>query len=133
VINVTPIQVKVSLNQNNADARNLAPFVHINTKSNEKLFNYGFTPWNPTQVLAFYSGRFLEYPVKDTEALIQEIDKNPKGTWLSPISKFEKLKKEFPEKFYLIYGNQKFAYFTSMQNRENVVYNFSKIKLPVVR
>ena len=133
VINVTPIQVKVSLNQNNADARNLAPFVHINTKSNEKLFNYGFTPWNPTQVLAFYSGRFLEYPVKDTEALIQEIDKNPKGTWLSPISKFEKLKNEFPEKFYLIYANQKFAYFTSMQNRENIVYNFSKIKLPIVR
>jgi hypothetical protein len=50
------------------------------------------------ELLAFYLGRFLKYPVKDTEALIQEIDKNLKGTWLSPISKFDKLKNQFSEK-----------------------------------
>jgi hypothetical protein len=133
VVNVTPIQVKVSLNQNNREIRDLAPFVHLNTKPDEKISNYGFTPWNPTQVLAFYSGRFLKYPVKDAETLIQRLDENPKGTWLSPVSKFKELKKKFPEKLYLIYGNQKFAYFTSIRNRENVTYNFSKIKLPVVR
>jgi 4-amino-4-deoxy-L-arabinose transferase-like glycosyltransferase len=133
VVNVTPIQVKVSLEQNNAEARNLAPFVHINTKSDEKISNYGFTPWNPTQVLAFYSGRFLEHPVKDAETLIQKLEENPEGTWLSPVSKFKELKKKFPEEFYLIYGNQKFAYFTSKRNRENVTYNFFNTKVPIVR
>ena len=76
--------------------RNLAPFVHINTKSDEKISNYGFTPWNPTQVLAFYSGRFLEYPVKDTETLIQKLEENPEGIWLLPVSKFEESKNKFP-------------------------------------
>ena len=133
LINVTPIQVKVSLNQNNAEARNLAPFVHLNTKSGEKISNYGFTPWNPTQVLAFYSGRFLEFPVKDAETLIQKLEENPGGTWLSPVSKFKELEKKFPEKLYLIYGNQKFAYFTSKKNRENITYNFFNTKVPIVR
>ena len=133
VVNVTPIKAKVSLAQNNAEVRDLAPFVRINTKPGERIFNYGFSPWNPTQVLAFYSDRFLEYPVKDMETLIQKLDANPKGTWLSPVLKFEDLNKIFPQKFYLIYGNKKFAYFTSIENRENVVYNFSKMKLPIVR
>jgi 4-amino-4-deoxy-L-arabinose transferase-like glycosyltransferase len=133
VVNVTPVQVKVSLNQNNTEARNLAPFVYINTKSDEKISNYGFTPWNPTQVLAFYSGRFLEPPVKDAETLIQKLEKNPKGTWLSPVSKFKELKNKFPGKLYLIYGNQKFAYFTSIRNRENVIYNFFDTEVPIVR
>jgi hypothetical protein len=133
VVNVTPIQAKVSLTQNNPEARNLAPFVHINTKFGEKILNYGFTPWNPTQVLAFYSGRFLEYPVKDAETLIQKLEENPEGKWLSPVSKFKKLEKQFPESLYLIYGNQKFAYFTSKKNRENISYNFFNTKVPIVR
>ena len=133
VVNVTPIQAKVSLNQNNAEARDLSPFVHINTKSGEKILNYGFTPWNPTQVLAFYSERFLEYPVKDAETLIQKLEKNPEGKWLSPVLKFKELEKKFPEAFYLIYGNQKFAYFTSKKNRENISYNFFNTKVPIVR
>ncbi len=133
VVNVTPIQVKVSLNQNNREARDLAPFVNINTRPGEKILNYGFTPWNPTQVLAFYSGRFLEYPVKNAETLIQRLDENPKGTWLSPVSKFKELKNKFPGKLYLIYGNKKFAYFTSIRNRENVIYNFFDTEVPIVR
>ncbi len=133
VVNVTPIQVKVSLNQNNSEARNLAPFVHINTKPGEKIFNYGFTPWNPTQVLAFYSERFLEYPVKDAETFMQQLNENPKGTWLSPVLRFEELKNKFPGKLYLIYGNKKFAYFTSTKNRENVNYNFLNTTVPIVR
>jgi len=56
-----------------------------------------------------------------------------KSTWLTGVPEFNNLEKNFPGKFYLIYANQKFAYFTSMQNRENVVYNFSKMNLPVVR
>jgi 4-amino-4-deoxy-L-arabinose transferase-like glycosyltransferase len=133
VVNVTPIQVKVSLNQNNREARDLAPFVNINTRPGEKILNYGFTPWNPTQVLAFYSGRFLENPVKNAETLIQRLDENPKRTWLSPVSKFKELKNKFPGKLYLIYGNKKFAYFTSIRNRENVIYNFFDTEVPIVR
>jgi len=133
VVNVTPIQAKVSLNQNNAEVRDLAPFIHINTKPGEKILNYGFTPWNPTQVLAFYSERFLKYPVKDAETLIRKLEENPEGKWLSPVLKFKELDKQFPGKLYLIYGNQKFAYFTSKKNRENVTYNFFNTKVPIVR
>ena len=133
VVNITPIKVKVTLNQNSYEVRDLARFVRINTDPGERIFNYGFTPWNPTQALAFYSDRFLEYPVKDAETLIQKLDENPKGTCLSPVLKFKELKKKFPKKFYMIYGNQRFAYFTLMKNRDNVIYDFSKMKLPVVR
>ena len=133
VVNVTPIQVKVSLEQNNAELRNLAPFVHINTKPSETIFNYGYTNWNPTQVLGFYSERLLEGPVKDAETLIQKLKENPKGTWLSPVLQFEDLEKKFPGELYLIYANQKFAYFTSIKNKENITYNFSHVKLPIVR
>ena len=133
VVNVTPIKVKVSLNYNSAEVRDIAPFVRINTKPGELIFNYGFTPWNPTQALGFYSDRFLDNPVEDAGTLIQKLDENPKGTWLSPVWRFEELKNEFPGKLYLIYGNQRFAYFTSMKNRDDIVYDFSKMKLPVIR
>ena len=56
-----------------------------------------------------------------------------RGTWLANIWEFKKLEKEFPRRLYLIYGNKKFAYFTSMKNRENIIYDFSTMKLPVVR
>ena len=133
VVNVTPIQIKVALSQNSPDVRDIAPFVRINTKPGERISNYGFSQWNPKHALAFYSDRFLEYPVNDPEALIQKLNKNPKTTWLSPVFKFEDLEKKFPGELYLIYGNQRFAYFTSAKNRENVIYDFSNMELPVVR
>ena len=133
VVNVTPIQVKVSLTYNSPAVRDIAPFVRMNTEPGERIFNYKFSQWNPTQALAFYSDRFLKYPVNDPEALFEKLKSNPDGTWLSSVSEFKKLEKDFPGKLYLIYGNQRFAYFTSMKNRENVVYNFSSMKLPVVR
>jgi len=76
VVNVTPIQVKVSLNQNSPNVKDIAPYVRINTKPGERIFNYGFSQWNPTQALAFYSDRFLESPVKDLEVLIQKLKEN---------------------------------------------------------
>ena len=133
VVNVTPIKLKVSLYYNSAEVRDIAPFVRINTKPDERISNYRFSPWNPTQALAFYSDRFLEYPDKDPEIVIQKMNKNPKTTWLSSVQNFNDLEKKFPGKLYLIYGNQKFAYFTSVQNRENVVYDFSNMKLPIIR
>ncbi len=133
VVNVTPIQVKVSLTYNSPAVRDIAPFVRMNTQPGEDIFNYKFSPWNPTQALAFYSDRFLKYPVNDPKTLFEKLDSNPEGTWLSSISEFKALEEDFPGKLYLIYGNQRFAYFTSMKNRENVVYDFSSIKQPVVR
>jgi len=133
LVNVTPIQLKVSLNYNSAEVRDIAPFVRINTEPGERISNYRFSPWNPTQALAFYSDRFLEYPVNDPKTFIQKMNENPKATWLSSIPDFNNLEQDFPGELYLIYGNQKFAYFTSMKNRENVIYDFSNIKLPVVR
>ncbi len=101
-----------------------------------------YWPWLPFAVAGVFlfarrwlsdSDRFLEYPVNDPETLFQRLNENPEGTWLSANSEFKILEKDFPGKLYLIYGNQRFAYFTSMKNRENVVYDFSDMKLPVVR
>ena len=133
VVNVTPVQVKVSLNYNSAEVRDIAPFIRMNTEPGERIFNYRFSQWNPTHALAFYSDRFLEYPVKDPETLIQKVNEDPKTTWLSSVSDFNNLEKDFPGELYLIYGNKRFAYFTSMQNRGNVIYDFSDTDLPVIR
>ena len=135
VINVTPVQLKVSLLYNNAEVRDLAPFVHANTPRKQGVSFYKISRWNPTQVLMFYSDRFVNWRNVPTEpeALFQEMEKNLRGTWLTKTQEFKKLEKNFPEKLYLIYGNEKFAYFTSAKNRENVVYDFSNLKLPIVR
>ncbi|MBU06101.1 MAG: hypothetical protein CL877_09170 [Dehalococcoidales bacterium] len=64
---------------------------------------------------------------------MQKVNEDPKTTWLSSVSDFNNLEKDFPGELYLIYGNKRFAYFTSMQNRGNVVYDFSDADLPVIR
>ena len=135
VVNVTPVQVKVSLNYNSTEVRDVAPFVNANTPPKQDVNFYKLSRWNPTQALMFYSDRFVNWTNVPTEpeALFQEMEKNLRGTWLTNIWEFEKLEKDFPGKLYLIYGNNLFAYFTSIKNRGNVVYNFSKMKLPVVR
>ena len=84
----------------------------------------------------FYSDRFVNWDgivPTEPEALFQEMEKNMRGTWLTHIRDFEKLDEGFPGKVYLIYGNQRLAYFTSMKNRDNIVYNFSNMKLPIIR
>jgi 4-amino-4-deoxy-L-arabinose transferase-like glycosyltransferase len=133
VINVTPLQTKVSLNYSSAEVRDIAPFVHVNTSKKQGVFFYKLSMWNPTQALMFYSDRFLESFTNDLENLIKKMEENPQSTWLAGVPEFKDLEKEFPGKFYLIYSNQKFAYFTLMQNRENIIYDFSHIKLPVIR
>ena len=136
VVNVTPLQVKVSLNYNSADVRDLAQFVNANTPPEKEVNFYKLSRWNPTQALMFYSDRFVNWDgivPTEPEALFQEMEKDIRGTWLANIWEFEKLEQDFPGEFYLIYGNKKFAYFTSIKNGDNVVYNFSKMKLPVVR
>jgi len=135
LVNVTPVQVKVSLNYNSAEVRDVAPFVNANTSPNQDINFYKLSKWNPTQALIFYSDRFVNWQnvPTDPNALFKEMEKDLTGTWLTSIWEFEKLEQDFPGEFYLIYGNKKFAYFTSLKNRENIIYDFSKMKLPVVR
>ena len=133
VINVTPFQTKVSLNYNSAEVRDIAPFINANTSKEQGVFFYKLSWWNPTQALMFYSDRIVEGLSTNPENLFEKMRGSNKSTWLTGVPEFNNLEKNFPGKFYLIYANQKFAYFTSMQNRENVVYNFSKMNLPVVR
>ena len=133
VVNVTPAQVKVSLNYNSAEVRDLASLIHVNTPQKQRINFYKLTLWNPTHALMFYSDRIVGDPVESPEDLFGKIKKNPQGTWLSPVSAFRNLEKNFPGRLYLIYANKRFAYFTSQENRESVVYDFSGIELPVTR
>ena len=133
VVNVTPVQVKVSLDYNSAEVRDLASLIRVNTPQKQRVNFYKLTPWNPTHALMFYSDRFVGAHARDPENLFGRIKKNPLGTWLSPVSDFRNIEKNFPGRLYLIYANKKFAYFTSQANRENVVYDFSGIELPVIR
>ena len=133
VVNVTPVQVKVSLDYNSAEVRDLASLIHVNTPQKQRVNFYKLTSWNPTHALMFYSDRFVGDHARGPESLFGKIKKNPHGTWLSPVSEFRNLEKNFPGKLYLIYANKKFAYFTSQANRGDVVYDFSGTELPVVR
>ena len=133
VVNVTPLQVKVSLSPRSADVRQLAAVVNLNTPPGKDIGNYRLSPWNPQHAMFFYSHRHLAYPIKDPEKLQERIAKNPRSTWLTSSLAFEELKEKFPDEFYLIQANGKYAYFTSAGNRENVRYDFSEMSLPVVR
>ena len=133
VVNVTPVQVKVSLNYNSAEIRNLAPFVRMNTPPGKQVGNYRLSQWNPTQALLFYSDRYLSPPLTEPSQLIEAMQNDPQGTWLAPIQEFRKLEAPFPGEFYLIYADTRFAYFTSLKNQDNVIYDFSGAGLPVVR
>jgi len=133
VINASPVQTKVTLNYNSAEVRDIAPFINANTSKEQGVFFYKLSWWNPAQALMFYSDRIVERLSTNPENLLEEMKKNDGSTWLTGVPEFKNLEKKFPKKFYLIYANQKFAYFTSIQNRDKIVYNFSKTKLPVVR
>jgi hypothetical protein len=81
----------------------------------------------------FYSDRGLENPIKETEELLKQLQKNPKKMWLSNSVQFNSLKSKMPEAFYLIQANSKYAFFTSSHNRDFVKYNFSSMKIPNVK
>jgi hypothetical protein len=81
----------------------------------------------------FYSDRSVGDIIWDPEGLLERIEKNPRQAWLTNVWEFRDLEKNFPGRLYLIYANRKFAYFTSQENRENVVYDFSDVDLPVIR
>ena len=125
-VNATAIEVRqsVSLSQNSLSVRHLAPVIHINTPPGESVGNYRLTDWNPRNAVIFYSDRYLSNTVHDEDDLMRKLAMRPLSTWLTTAAEFANLKKKYPE-FYLIEGDEKYAYFTTAQNRENISYDLS--------
>jgi len=133
-VNATFFQVKVTLAQSSKEVRELAAIINLNTPENQTIGNYYLTPSNPRLALRFYSDRDIETTViRDPEILIETLSSNPKKTWLGAIHEFKKLINLYPEKIYLIAANKKYAFFTSMINRKEISYDFSTIRLPIIK
>ncbi len=133
-VNATFFQVKVTLAQSSKEVRELAAIINLNTPENQTIGNYYLTPSNPRLALRFYSDRDIEMTViRDPKILIETLSSNPKKTWLGAIHEFKKLINLYPEKIYLIAANEKYAFFTSMINRKEISYDFSTIRLPIIK
>ena len=88
----------------------------------------------------FYSNRIIDHPLANNvstpsnpEELITAMNLNPEKTWLSSIAEFRKLAFKFPNEIYLIQANSKYAYFTSIKNRDNIHYDFSEMVSPLIK
>jgi hypothetical protein len=82
----------------------------------------------------FYTNRIMESSViRNPEKLMMSLSSSPEKTWLSSIVEYRKLASHYPDKVYLIQANSKYVFFTSMKNRENVRYDFSAMKLPLIK
>lgn len=133
-VNATYIKVKVTLAESSKEVRELAATINLNTPENQRIGNYRLTPSNPRLALLFYSDRVIESNVtRDPEHLLTVLSSDPVKTWLSSIHEFRKLIAQHPGKTYLIAANNKYAFFTSMENRENISYDFSGMHLPIVK
>jgi 4-amino-4-deoxy-L-arabinose transferase-like glycosyltransferase len=134
-INVTPIEMKqaASLRRNSWEVRLLAPSIRLNTPEKAMLENYKLPLWNPRNAILFYSDRLLANPVNQPEKVMASFDNNPQTTWLSWMSEFRDLEKQFPGQLYLIQSQGPYAYFTSMQVREQIRYDFSSENKALVR
>lgn len=126
-INVTPIELKhaASLRRNSWEVRQLAPSIRLNTPEQDFLGNYKLSLWNPRNSILFYSDRWLTDPVNRPEQLMASLEKNPRATWLTHIGEFIKLEEQFPGQLYLIQSQGRYAYFTSMQVRDQIRYDFT--------
>jgi 4-amino-4-deoxy-L-arabinose transferase-like glycosyltransferase len=126
-INITPIEMKqaASLRRNSGEVRLLAPLIRLNTQEKSVLGNYKLPLWNPRNSILFYSDRWLADPVDQPEKVLASFESNPRATWLTRISEFKKLDSRFPGKLYLIESQGPYVYFTSMQFREQIRYDFS--------
>ncbi len=126
-INVTPIEVKqaASLRRNSWEVRLLAPSIRLNTPEKSMLENYRLPLWNPRNSILFYSDRWLADPVNSPEKVMASFKNNHRATWLTRIREFEKLDAQFPGQLYLIHSQEPYAYFTAMQFRDQIRYDFS--------
>ena len=133
-VNATPFRAKVTLTQSSKEVREIAAIVNLNTPANQKIGNYRLTEWNPKHAMLFYSNRVLDRSItRDSEELIQQLATNPAKTWLTSMGEFRKLADQYPNKVYLIQANSKYAFFTSIKNQENISYDFSDMRLPIVK
>jgi len=132
-VNATPFQVKVTLRPSSVEVRQLAAVIHLNTPSDKKLSSYRLSTHNPRNALLFYSDRYLDDPVGDPLELLSRLGNQPESTWLTSIPEYKKLQQGYPDRFYLIQANRKYAYFTSRKNKKNIRYDYSGMTLPLVR
>jgi len=133
-VNSTPFQVKVTLAQNTKEIRELSAIINLNTPENQRIGNYRLLPYNPRITVLFYANRLVELNVTHyADNLIMALSSSPGKTWLSTIKEFRKLTAQHPNKVYLIQAIGKYAFFTSMENRKNIRYDFSAMRLPVVK
>jgi 4-amino-4-deoxy-L-arabinose transferase-like glycosyltransferase len=131
-VNATPFQVKVTLKESSNGVRQLASIIKLNTPEKEMIGNYKLDFWNPKHAMLFYSDRDMEPPINKKE-LLRQSKQNPKKMWLSSAAEFKALNKQASGDFYLIQANSKYAFFTSSQNRDFVLYDFSGMKIPNVK
>ena len=125
-VNVTSFRVKVSLDQQSQEVRELAAIINLNTPENQRIGNYHLSPYNPRLTMLFYANRVTELSsTHDAGQLITALSSSPEKVWLSPIGQFRKLADQYPDKVYLIQANNKLSFFTAMENRKNIRYDFS--------
>ncbi|MBT5376167.1 MAG: glycosyltransferase family 39 protein [Nitrospinaceae bacterium] len=133
-VNATPFQAKVTLGQSSKEVRELAAIINLNTPENQKIGNYHLSQWNPKHAVLFYSNRILEKAVvAKPEVLLNELSAMPGKTWLTSIGEFRNLNRQYPNTVHLIQANNKFAFFTAAENKKNISYDFSGLKLPIVK
>ena len=127
-VNITSFRVKVSLDQQSIEVRELAAVINLNTPENQRIGSYRVGPYNPRLTMLFYANRVIELNgTRDPEILITTFSSNPEKVWLTSIEEFRKLAAQYPSKVYLIQANNKLAFFTSMENRKNIRYDFSTL------
>ena len=133
-VNATPFPVKVTLAQNSKEVRELAAVINLNTPENQRIGNYRLPLSTPRLAMLIYSNRVMEGSISENpEKLMTAMSSNPEKTWLTSIGEFRKLVDQYPNTIYLIQANNKYAFFTSIKNQENIRYDFSEMRLPVVK
>ena len=131
-VNATPFQVKVTLKTPSKGVRQLASLINLNVSENEKIGNFKLDFWRPKHSVLFYSDRDLEPPINEKE-ILRQVQTNPQKMWLSRTYQFKALDAQSPGEFYLIQANREYAFFTSIQNRDFVLYDFSEVKVPHIK
>jgi 4-amino-4-deoxy-L-arabinose transferase-like glycosyltransferase len=128
IINATPFEIKqaASLRRNSWEVRLLAPVIRLNTPEKAMLGNYKLPLWNPRNSVLFHSDHWLADPINQPEKVMASFDKNHRATWLTRMREFKKLNDQFPGQLYLIQSQGQYAYFTSMQFRDQIRYDFSE-------
>jgi hypothetical protein len=124
-----------SLKQKSKWTRDLAGVINLNTAPEDVVGNFRLPGINgePRYGLFFFGDRHLANPIQKEEELMAQLETPPYRTWLTRAEEFKRLEKQYPGKLYLIQGNQRYTYFTAMQNRDNIQYDFSKEGLTYFR